>query len=286
MVEVLGEESAKAIGKVADASGKAIDAGREFGGFFSRHFGGSVEQWAGLWEDKLRYRRWENQLALMLKAEQKIKSLGLEGRLRPLDMKIGIPLLEAASLENEESMRELWANLLVNTVNPNFHSPIRPVFIHALQHMTALDAQLLNGIYIRLSEAEEKSIKERGESSLRWEMVGIGLSATIGEENAKEVEAVDVEKRKPFLEEKIRRDFQENRKKIFSRGIAARILHSLSQANPEDIRLSLASLSSLGCISIDHQYHDQAGEYLRYGLTPLGEALIAAVSLEFSHGAH
>jgi hypothetical protein len=45
------EETAKATQEVAKTAGKAIDASRELGGFFSRIFGGSLEQLVGIGED-------------------------------------------------------------------------------------------------------------------------------------------------------------------------------------------------------------------------------------------
>src|SRR5712664_1651930 len=47
------EETAKATQEVAKTAGKAIDASRDLGGFFSRIFGGSLEQLVGIGEDHL-----------------------------------------------------------------------------------------------------------------------------------------------------------------------------------------------------------------------------------------
>ena len=63
-------ETAKAVQEVAKATGKAIDAGQKFGGFISRYVAGSIEQGMGIFEDKLKYMRWERQVRLMQRAEQ------------------------------------------------------------------------------------------------------------------------------------------------------------------------------------------------------------------------
>lgn len=153
MTELFGKESAKAIQKMADA-------GQQFGGFFSRYFGGSVEQWAGLWEDKLRYRRWENQMKLMQKAEEKIQVNGLKGKMRPLSMKIGALLLEAASLEEDDYLRSLWVNLLVNSTR-NDKNATHPSFIQILQNLLPEEAKLLEHAYTRL-DAEGPIAKGKG----------------------------------------------------------------------------------------------------------------------------
>ena len=67
--EDLGSETAKAIQEVAKTTGKAIDASEKFGTFFSRFAQGSLEQCMGIFEDKLKYMRWERQLRLIKRAE-------------------------------------------------------------------------------------------------------------------------------------------------------------------------------------------------------------------------
>ncbi len=142
MPELLDAETAKAVQEVAKTAQKVIDAGQKFGGFFAKYFGGNIEQWAGLYEDKLRYRRWENQLALMQKAEEKLKALGSDAKLKPLAFKIGVPLLEAASLEDNDYLRDLWANLLINSVKQE-NVDTHPSFVQVLQNLLPQEAKLL-----------------------------------------------------------------------------------------------------------------------------------------------
>jgi hypothetical protein len=70
-------ETAKAFQEVAKTTGKAIDAGEKFGGFISSYIAGSIEQGMGIFEDKLKYMRWERQVRLMQRAEQLLKKIGL-----------------------------------------------------------------------------------------------------------------------------------------------------------------------------------------------------------------
>ena len=53
-------ESAKAVQEVAITAGKAIDVTQKFGGFISQYIAGTLEQSMGIFEDKLKYMRWEN----------------------------------------------------------------------------------------------------------------------------------------------------------------------------------------------------------------------------------
>ena len=110
-------ETAKAVQEVAKTTGKAIDAGEKFGGFISRYIAGSIEQGTGIFEDKLKYMRWERQVRLMQRAEQLLKETGLSQPTRAIPLKLAIPLLEAASLEDDDYLQDLWARLLVNAAN-------------------------------------------------------------------------------------------------------------------------------------------------------------------------
>ena len=42
--------------------------------------------------------------------------------LRVVSLKIGLPLLNEASLETDETLQEIWAKLLTNAADPNFGS--------------------------------------------------------------------------------------------------------------------------------------------------------------------
>lgn len=53
MMMITGEEG-KAVQEVAKATGKAIDAGREMGGFIAKYLGAPLDQAMGIWTDKLK----------------------------------------------------------------------------------------------------------------------------------------------------------------------------------------------------------------------------------------
>lgn len=110
-------ESAKAVQEIAKTTGKAIDAGEKFGVFISRFISGPLEQGMGIFEDKLKYMRWERQVRLMQRADQLMKEICLDKPTRSIPLKLAVPLLEAASLEDDDTLQDLWARLLVNAAN-------------------------------------------------------------------------------------------------------------------------------------------------------------------------
>jgi len=140
-------EELDSISEVAKTTGKVVDAGREFGGFISRYISGSMKQAMGIFEDKLSYLRWENQVSLIKKAEAHLQKLGLTEPSRSLPLKIAIPLFQAASLEDDDSLQDLWAALLANGANASSGIELRRTYIDLLSSFTSLDAAIMKAIY-------------------------------------------------------------------------------------------------------------------------------------------
>lgn len=139
-------EAAKATQEVAKTTGKIVDASREFGGFVAQYVGRPLEQAMGIIHDRLSYTRWANQVRLMQRAEQLRKEVGIS-QLRPLPFKVAIPLLEAAAIEDDAYLQDMWAKLLVNAANPEKEIEITRSFITILEQLTPFKARLLEMIY-------------------------------------------------------------------------------------------------------------------------------------------
>ena len=153
------KETAKATQEVAKTAGKAIDASREFGGFVSRYISGPLEQGMGIFEDKLKYMRWERQLRLMQKASEYMKSIGIEAPTKPIPLKLAVPLLEAASLEDDDYLQDLWAKLLVNSSIEGGPIDLNRSYIDILERLSHLEAKILSVIYaLPEDEISNKSI--------------------------------------------------------------------------------------------------------------------------------
>ncbi|WP_162559899.1 hypothetical protein [Methylobacterium radiodurans] len=111
------DEEAKAVQEIAKASGKAIDASREAGGFIARFIEGPFAIASDIVQDRLRYARWERQQRLMVRAKEFLQEAGLTEPSRRLALNIAVPLLEAASLEENDELQDTWAKILVNAAN-------------------------------------------------------------------------------------------------------------------------------------------------------------------------
>lgn len=145
-VTKMSKES-KAVEEVAKAAGKAIDASRELGGFFSKYVGGSIEQAMGIVEDKLKYLRLERQIRMTERATAFLSERGLAQPSRRVPLQVAIPLMQGASLEEDDWMQDRWAALLVNAADAASHVEVRRAFISILEDLTPLDALILEKIY-------------------------------------------------------------------------------------------------------------------------------------------
>ena len=138
-------ETARAIQESAKATGKAIDALQRVGGFFNRVFGGLVEDGIGIVADRVKYMRIEQAVRLGRKTEQILAQRGVETT-QSVPLKIGVPLIEQATLEDNDELHTLWANLLANAMDPSTASNISRVHVSLLKEMEPIDVHILSRI--------------------------------------------------------------------------------------------------------------------------------------------
>jgi hypothetical protein len=141
------KESARAAQEIAKTTGKVIDAVQKFGEFVAKLIKGPLEQGIGVVEDKLKYMRWERQIRLMKRADDFMNEIGLEAPTRALPLKFAIPLLQAASLEEDNNLQDLWARLLVNAVDAKSGIDLKREYIDILERLSPLEVQILDKIY-------------------------------------------------------------------------------------------------------------------------------------------
>lgn len=142
-----GNQEMKAVTEVAKTTGKALDAVQGLGEFVARFIGGPLEQASGIAEDRLKYSRWERQIRMMKRADEFMKEQGLEMPSRPVPMKVAIPLFQAAFLEEDNDLQDMWARLLVNAGDAESGADVTRAFVDILESFGPLDAQVLQAIY-------------------------------------------------------------------------------------------------------------------------------------------
>lgn len=140
------DEESKAVQEVAKAAGKAVDAATSFGGFISKYLGGSLDEAMGIWEDKLKYLRWERQVRLVDRANQFLLERGLSKPTRTVSLQLAVPLLQGGSLEENDVLQDKWAALLVNAADAR-EPEIRRAYISIIADLTEADALILDRLH-------------------------------------------------------------------------------------------------------------------------------------------
>ncbi|EMP57099.1 hypothetical protein MSNKSG1_02349 [Marinobacter santoriniensis NKSG1] len=139
-------EEAKAVQEVAKTTNTAIHAAEKMGKFIATIAGVPMATALGIVDDKLRYIRWERQLKLIDKANAKLAQRGLYRPTRALPLQFAMPLVEAAALEEDDYLQDLWATVLANAADETVEIQLRRAFISILEDMTSLDVQILKVI--------------------------------------------------------------------------------------------------------------------------------------------
>jgi hypothetical protein len=153
---MISDELAKATQEVAKTVGQGIEASKTLAKFFKDVFGDLVIDGAGLASDKLKYYRIERAIALHDKTTRNLNSKGITN-FNAVAPKIGIPLIESATIEDNDDIQALWANMLANAMNPNFDGKIERKYISILQDMSLTDVKIFN--YVMSMYLREKSDK-------------------------------------------------------------------------------------------------------------------------------
>jgi hypothetical protein len=147
---------AEAVQEVAKMTGNGIDAITELSHFVSEFTRAPLKAGFGIAADKLAFMRAERQLRFQIKAREMLREAGMELPTRPVPLKFAIPLFEQASLEEDDSLQDLWASLLVNAANVNSPVEMRRAYISILEQLTSLDALILLKIYSSLQGPIDK----------------------------------------------------------------------------------------------------------------------------------
>lgn len=127
----------------------------EIKAFFNGIIPDFVKQSGGILSDTVRFWRWKNKVSIISKTQKVLEKNGLGKQKVPL--KILVPLLEGASLEEEESMQVRWANLLANAVSGSVE--VTPSYVEILKELSPTEVLLLDRLYSEASS--EPDYKER-----------------------------------------------------------------------------------------------------------------------------
>lgn len=98
-------------------------------------------------------------LSMMQKASKILFDAGIDPK--AVAPKLFLPILEHASLEDDEYLQERWAALLANAASPDGSSQVHPSFAEILKELTASDAIFLSTIFEELDSKVHHFLRSR-----------------------------------------------------------------------------------------------------------------------------
>ncbi len=140
------EEIAKAVQEASKLGGKSLGTAEKVGGFFVKVFKEPTLEVVGIITDKLRFMRWKRTVVMVDEVNGILSARGVTTT-RPVPPKLALPILEESSLEEDETLQELWTNLLANAMDPNFETSIRTAYVGIIKELEPIDAKILKTVY-------------------------------------------------------------------------------------------------------------------------------------------
>jgi hypothetical protein len=123
-----------------------VKAFRDLGSFFGKALGSTPEDVVGYYGgDRLRIRRAENIVRMMLEAQARLATMGIE-ETKPATLSVALPILEGAADEDREELVDLWARLLASAMDATKNN-VRRSFISAVREMDPSDAKVVHQLY-------------------------------------------------------------------------------------------------------------------------------------------
>jgi hypothetical protein len=140
----------KAIEETAKATGKVVDLVHDGFRAVSPTVSDAYQYLIG---DRLTAARKRNLDAIARETDRILRERDVTDRSATPEQ-ISIPLLEAAQAESREGLRNLWARLLANSMDPSRSENVRPEFIGLVQKLEPLDARVLDYLHTKPKESQ------------------------------------------------------------------------------------------------------------------------------------
>ncbi|WP_298344430.1 Abi-alpha family protein [uncultured Algibacter sp.] len=139
------------------AAEKALD-------FIEKIIAAPIMEGTGIFTDKVKYWRFKNQVNIITKAREYLKSKGIETP-KKLPIKDVTTLLEYASFEEDEIMQDSWAKLLANAMNPKNQFNTCHLFSQVLNQISVNELYLLSYAKSRsyIMTSDDRPYLDRGD---------------------------------------------------------------------------------------------------------------------------
>lgn len=184
-----------------DITSTAIEKGMDIAKtFIDKLIIPSVEEVGLLIKDKVTMWRFNNQVKMIIKAKEKCEDLGISPK--TISLKTLCPLLEYASLEDNEILQDKWASLLANMVDSTKNIE-NHVFPYLLSQVSVDEFMMIEAVYKMKVERVVKKEQELNdfimtksevESQLKYEIEQI--DQILKEKKEKKIDVFETQKQK------------------------------------------------------------------------------------------
>lgn len=124
------------VSKVIEESAKIAER------FLEKLAGPAIEEGGGLLKGQVKFWRFKNQINLLIKAKKFLEDKKLDpNKVLP---KTAMSILENGSIEQDENLQEMWANLLASYATSNLDIQSYP---HILKELSSMEVKLLTDLY-------------------------------------------------------------------------------------------------------------------------------------------
>ncbi len=123
---------------------------RMVGKFFNSVVPGFVKETMGILSDNAKFARWKNFIKITKEANEISEKYNLPELSAKLPIAFEVPFIEQASLQENETMQKMWANLLANAAANN--SSAKTIYVSILKELTPSEALVLDMIHSGMKE--------------------------------------------------------------------------------------------------------------------------------------
>ncbi len=141
----------KAAAEASKFGTKALDTTDKILKFIARVFSEPIQETSGMLGDSMKYLRWKRQIRIVDRVNSILEERGVE-KTTPIPPKFAIPMLQNASLEDENYLQNIWIRLISNSMDPDFEGELRFAFIEIIKSLNSLDATILDFFYSTLKK--------------------------------------------------------------------------------------------------------------------------------------
>src|SRR4051794_22266706 len=117
----------------------------EINGLLQKLFGPAFEEAGGIYGDKIRVYRMERQIELLEKTKKILNDHNLTPK--AVNLKVLLPLMEAATLEDNSDMQARWAALLASAADDADDDSLHNTFVEIMKQLTPTDAFIIDAFY-------------------------------------------------------------------------------------------------------------------------------------------